>query len=561
MKNLRLTQKLLLAFGLVLTMLLMLGVTSVVSVGTMGNVGDNYVHITIPAVNQIWTMRQSMTSVRRYLNNIIIVETQEDYDRVASGLNDDITELTTAMNELLKLAPQFESKVQDVKALMEKAAPYRQEIMDLSAKFEAQANEKAYDIYINHYAPIFEEANQIVEIIHQEVEKGIDARFDKAQSTRLNSLIMVLIILSISIVLTIGAILVITRAITRPIKEIEAAMNSLSEGDIQNAVITYESKDELGLLSESIRKTISRISFIIADLSGGLGEVAKGNFAVSSKGEQYYIGEYKPLADSLNKIIRDLSNILSQINSAADQVASGSEQVSDGAKVLSDGTAEQASSIEELMATITEISEQVSTNAQNAQQATIKASLVGEEVEASNIRMKDMVSAMSAISESSKQIENIIKTIEDIATQTNLLSLNASIEAARAGEAGKGFAVVANEVSELASKSAEASQNTSQLIQISLKAVENGSKIVDETAQTLKTVVNSVSDVNSSIQKISEASKEQAQSIAQVSMGVDEIASVVQINSATAEESAAASEELFSKSELLKSLVNHFKLR
>lgn len=527
----------------------------------MGTVGENYVETTIPAVNKIWTIRRNMISVRRYLNNIIIVETQEDYDRVVDSFNTDLAALNSAMEELVTLAPQFKTNLDKVKELMTQAAPIRAEIMELAQKFEKTANSKAYDLYLHQYAPIFDQAADVVLEIHNSVEKGIQTRSDLAKSTEFNSTLLVTAILILSILLTIVAIIIITKALSKPIKEIESAMEAMAAGDLKNAVITYESKDELGLLSNSIRKTISTVSFIIEDLSTSLKEVGQGNFLLSSQNKKYYIGDFKPLSDSLEKIVQELSDTLIQINQAANQVASGSGQVSNGAQVLSEGATEQASAIEELTATITGISNQVSENAENAENSNKKASLVGNETEMSNERMKEMLLAMGEINDSSQQIENIIKTIEDIATQTNLLSLNASIEAARAGEAGKGFAVVANEISELAGKSAQASKSTSDLIQISLKAVENGTRIANETAKTLETVVSGVNEVCSTIYKISEASKQQAHSMGQVTSGVEQISSVVQNNSATAQESAAASEELDVRSDMLKALINKFKLK
>lgn len=248
-------------------------------------------------------------------------------------------------------------------------------------------------------------------------------------------------------------------------------MTSLSEGNLENAVITYELKDELGKLAANIRLTIERITTIIIDLTYGLSSIAQGDFTVSSNHEDAYVGSYRPLRDSTYKIINDFSIALGQINIASSQVATGSDQVSCGAQALSQGTMEQASVVEELAATINDISNQVQQNANNASSARSKAIIAGENIIESNQKMQEMISAMGDISNKSTQIGKIIKKIDDIAFQTNILALNAAVEAARAGDAGKGFAVVADEVRNLASKCAEAAKDTTVLIEESINAV------------------------------------------------------------------------------------------
>ena len=289
--------------------------------------------------------------------------------------------------------------------------------------------------------------------------------------------------------------------------------------------------------------------------------MANGNFRVHTKAEESYVGAYHDVLMSMRRINRTLSATLREINTAADQVSAGADQVSAGAQALSQGATEQASSVQELAATIAEVSHNVSSNAERAKEANDKAIAVSNEVSEGNQKMQQTLAAMGEIRGSSAEIAKIIKTIEDIAFQTNILSLNAAVEAARAGAAGKGFAVVADEVRNLAAKSAEAARTTTELIQSSLKAVEHGTESVDDTAQSLNSIVTSIQEITESVQHISTASNEQANAIDQITQGIDQISSVVQTNSATAEESAAASEELSGQAQTLKSLTGRFRLR
>ncbi|MBR5485041.1 MAG: MCP four helix bundle domain-containing protein [Oscillospiraceae bacterium] len=352
----------------------------------------------------------------------------------------------------------------------------------------------------------------------------------------------------------------IIRGITRPIAELNNAAVRIAEGDL-TAELTYESRDEIGQLTANLNKTVLRLQDYvnyIDEVSHVLDEIANGNLRFELKYD--YVGDFAKIKTSLDHISASLNETLGQINQAADQVASGADQVASGAQALSQGATEQASAVEELAATINQISNQVNNNAKTAEIAKQKADTVGNEMISSNQKMQQMIAAMQEINDTSSEIGKIIKTIEDIAFQTNILALNAAVEAARAGAAGKGFAVVADEVRNLASKSAEASQNTAALIESSLKAVENGSAIADETAKALLDAVEAVKEVNDAVHEISRASAEQATSINQVTQGVDQISSVVQTNSATSEESAAASEELSGQAQVMKNLVGRFRL-
>ena len=372
---------------------------------------------------------------------------------------------------------------------------------------------------------------------------------------------IVIIALFVIAVLSILTAVYIIRSINSPVRELDGVARKIAEGDLDQN-ITYKSKDELGTLAVNFNKTVGRLRNYVSyinEISNVLRQIAGGNLVFDLT--LNYEGEFAKVKQALEEISHSLNDTLGQINQAADQVSSGSDQVSSGAQALSQGATEQASSIEELAATINEISAQVKDTAANANAVRQQTDQTGDQVATSNEQMQEMIAAMTEISDKSGQISRIIKTIEDIAFQTNILALNAAVEAARAGEAGKGFAVVADEVRNLASKSSEASKSTAALIEGTVQAVEKGTEIANATADSLFAVVESTKGVVSSVDKIASAADQQAESIAQVTLGIDQISSVVQTNSATAEESAAASEELSSQAQVMKGLVGRFTLR
>ncbi len=353
--------------------------------------------------------------------------------------------------------------------------------------------------------------------------------------------------------------IIFANKIAKPITLCAGRLQKLAEGDLSSPVPAATSNDEIGGLMRDMKKVTEELNAVIGDVSDNLGEMAKGNFALEVTTE--YKGDFSKIKTSIEVITESLSHTLKQINENADQVSDGAKQVSSGANALSIGATQQASSIEELAATITELTAQAKKNAESAASAHKETDDTVAEILASREKMNEVTVAMDAISDKSDEISNIIKTIEDIAFQTNILALNAAVEAARAGEAGKGFAVVADEVRNLASKSAEAANTTNALIADTVAAVNNGNSIVAETAQSLEEVVELANNVRGRVDDIARQSEKQAESFAMLNIGLDQINGVVQTNSATSEESAAASEELSAQAVALNELVSNFKLK
>lgn len=372
---------------------------------------------------------------------------------------------------------------------------------------------------------------------------------------------IVTVIIMLIVFVIIGAVVAVAIAskISKPIRDIEVSAKKLASGDF-DVSITHTSSDELGELAGSMRALCSTVIKIIHDIGYVLGAMGQGDFTKPTADAALYAGDFIKVKSSMEEIRKSLSNTLLSINIAASEVSSGSEQVAGGAQALSQGATEQASAIEELSATIAEISGQIAKNSISAQSARVQTEKAGNEVAYSNQRMSEMSVAIQEMNSKSDQIGRIIKTIENIAFQTNILALNAAVEAARAGEAGKGFAVVADEVRNLAGKSAEAAKDTTRLIGETISAVEVGTRITDDTVQAMHRVVEAAGQVAELVNQIADATELQSDAANQVNIGIDQISSVVQTNSATAEESAAASEQLSGQASMLKEMVTRFSL-
>lgn len=556
MKNLKIGKKLFVTFAIILSLLLVTVVVAIFGLETTGGNFDDFYSRSYPVSYQSLEVRRTIQAGLRDISMSMLTEDLQETQKYIQMAETEFNSLGDKITFLQTNFPGDTALLDKALSLLNEGKPYRQKILELAGNNQ---NAEATEILFENYQPLMEQVQSYITQVDDATTVYADAAFN--DSNRLQSVLMILmfVISAISLVLTVAMAVYITRSLTAPIKEIENAADKLAAGDLK-VQVNYTSRDELGSLSNSIRTVIENLQKIIGDADYLLGEIADGDFTVTSKNPDRYVGDFQGMLLSMRKLRDRLSNTLSQINQASDQVSAGSDQVSSGAQALSQGATEQASSVEELAATINEISSQVEGNAQSAQQGSRLAENAGAQIEEGNRQMSEMIAAMADISEKSGQIGKIIKTIEDIAFQTNILALNAAVEAARAGEAGKGFAVVADEVRNLASKSAEASKSTAALIESSIQAVERGTKLADETAQTLSEVVKSAQEVVVVVDNISQASNEQASSIVQVTQGIDQISSVVQTNSATAEESAAASEELSGQAQMLKELVSQFKL-
>lgn len=561
-KNLKIGKKLIVSF---IAISLLASIAGVISMFITKNIDTQYSFALVDygfsqgdigkTMVNLANSRAAIYNVVSFTDEVNIKNAKTELEQGIQGFNDGMVKIkdTLATDEERAL---YDSIMKNITTFTQK----RDAVIAMGDTTDPEMSKKAQQLAVSELDPaydaVYANINKLFELT---VSTGTDLSQQLTNSSNASILlIIVLVIVAFTVSILLGVF--ISRSIANPMTACSERLRKLAEGDLKSPVPQVDTKDETGILAEATDAIVTGLQEIIEDEDYLLGEMSNGNFDIHTRASDKYVGDFAPILMAMRKIRTGLSDTLSQINQAADQVSGGSDQVASGAQALSQGATEQASSVQELAATINEISQQTSTNASNAAEASGKVNDASASIDESNQHMQDMISAMSEISETSGKIGKIIKTIEDIAFQTNILALNAAVEAARAGAAGKGFAVVADEVRSLASKSGEAAKNTTELIESSIRAVENGTRIAGETAQSMTAVVGIAREASTIVDRISEASKSQADSIAQVTTGVDQISSVVQTNSATAEESAAASEELSSQARLLKELVGRFRL-
>ena len=402
---------------------------------------------------------------------------------------------------------------------------------------------------------------KLVGLLDQVVERGTQLSSECVQ--RMSSTIalmhtLTIICLVLNLVALISLVVFVMRGVVRPLLLITQKAKPLQEGDL-TLDLQYRSKNELGQLAQTLEDSVGLIRTYIEDIDRLMSELAQGNFDVHTSTR--YIGDFRTIEEALNSFTTAMSDAMGHIVQAEQRVSGHAEQLSSGAQALAQGATEQASAVQQVYATVDDLSKSAGLNAKAAANAQDSARLTSQQVSLSSKQMEQMVSAMEDISDASQQIGKIIATIEDIAFQTNILALNAAVEAARAGAAGKGFAVVADEVRSLASKSDEAAKATKGLIENSIQATHRGTQIVGEVSGSLKKALELVVESNQAIETISSAIAQEAESLSQVSEGIGQISSVVQTNSASSEESAAVSSELFEQVHLLEDETRKFKLK
>ena len=555
-KQMKLKKSLLIGFAIAMVPLVVILIFCLFNQRSMQNQFNSLIATEVQCNTLMRESRYYANSMARDLREMgLFTDNTQHIKELDEKIASNQTKLHEKLDELLNLYPYSDSLARDY---ADSITTWEQEIPDITAAFHAGNTALGADLVLNQCVPAMDNMRIQSEELTESLTAHRDEAIQKQQRSAAIAMIIAIVVVVLAVILACTVGISLIRAIVPPLEETRRAMVAMSKGDLRQPV-TFVSGNEVGSMCDALRTSQKVLASTVEEISSITTQMADGNFTVEATAD--YPGDLEAIKTSINELILHMSDTLSNISNSADQVAGGSDQVSNSAQALAQGATEQASSVEELSATITDISNTAKETAAAAEAASRSANEAGEQVAASDAYVKQLNEAMGNISNSSQEISKIIKTIEDIAFQTNILALNAAVEAARAGTAGKGFAVVADEVRNLASKSDQAAKATTDLIDGSISAVKDGVEVVGRVTESLQRTIQLTTAAVSQMNSVTEAVESQTDAITQVTVGIDQISAVVQTNSATSQECAAASEELSSQAAIMHQLMAEFKVR
>lgn len=554
LENMHLKERIDYGYRKVITMMLISGLLSVVIIGILFANMMHYVENVNVADQAVKICRINVNAAARNIREMALNEDTSSYDNYEQTVKRLLSEVDSELQILKKTEVLSDENYEEYATALSDWGEIGYSIIE---EIKNGNDENATDAILNNCTPAL---NKVVEIAIK-----LDELTDEASSETVRNMVVCTVAGFVVIIVCLVFAFTLTRktskrvleTILEPLHAIEDVAMELTEGNL-HSTLEYHSDDEIGKLAHSMRKSIRILGTYVDDIDRSMKLFSEGNFDVHPEVE--WRGDFVGILNSFMAFQASMAGTIKGIQNVSNEVSGAAEQVASSSNDLADGATNQAAVVEELTATVTGVSEQVEKNSQSAKEISVKVDELGNAISESNGKMHEMVDSMHEISEASKEIDKIITTINEIASQTNLLALNASIEAARAGEAGKGFAVVANQVNVLADQSAQAAKESATLIETSVKAVEKGMVIAGQTAAQLEEVAENSKVITTEVTNIAETLETQTTEIKQINEGIEQINDVVQTNSATSEECAAASQEMSSEAESLREMISKFKV-
>jgi methyl-accepting chemotaxis protein len=554
LENMHLKERIDYGYRKVITMMLISGLLSVVIIGILFANMMHYVENVNVADQAVKICRINVNAAARNIREMALNEDTSSYDNYEQTVKRLLSEVDSELQILKKTEVLSDENYEEYATALSDWGKIGYSIIE---EIKNGNDENATDAILNDCTPAL---NKVVEIAIK-----LDELTDEASSETVRNMVVCTVAGFVVIIVCLVFAFTLTRktskrvleTILEPLHAIEDVAMELTEGNL-HSTLEYHSDDEIGKLAHSMRKSIRILGTYVDDIDRSMKLFSEGNFDVHPEVE--WRGDFVGILNSFMAFQASMAGTIKGIQNVSNEVSGAAEQVASSSNDLADGATNQAAVVEELTATVTGVSEQVEKNSQSAKEISVKVDELGNAISESNGKMHEMVDSMHEISEASKEIDKIITTINEIASQTNLLALNASIEAARAGEAGKGFAVVANQVNVLADQSAQAAKESATLIETSVKAVEKGMVIAGQTAAQLEEVAENSKVITTEVTHIAETLETQTTEIKQINEGIEQINDVVQTNSATSEECAAASQEMSSEAESLREMIRKFKV-
>lgn len=553
-ENIKIGRKLIYVFGIIIFLYVITVVTALVNIKSMSERTEWLYEEPFANVEDSLTMVANLEQVGKNITLLITTDNIVDEKEYLERTKEIVQEVYASFEKLSSGYVTDEEKNSELKIQFKNLSEIRSTLLTL---LENNKKDEAFELYLSQYKPQFEKVKDILTEVVKLSSEEAETRLVQGQQANIRIVALMIVLAVICVAFSAALCILITRSITTPVNEVKAAANAIANGQLEIR-LDYRAENELGQLADDIRETAIALNRYVTEVKNALIALGKGQLNYVPQTE--FKGDFIKLGDSVSEITVLLRDSIQQIGSSAELVSGGAEQVSNGAQALARGAAEQASSVEELAVSINEIADSVRDNADSAVQSSRVADSVGHRIMESDVQMKALTEAVEHVKMNSREINKIVKEIEDIAFQTNILALNASVEAARAGEAGKGFSVVAGEIRRLASKTTAASRLTAELIEKNAEAVNTGMEKASAAAETLQESVEGAKQVSAMVDKISEVCVQQADAITQIHKSIELISEIVQGNSATSEESAAASEELSAQAQVLKEMVEQFEL-